>query len=242
MDYPINFTNKTQELLNAVGYTFNNPVFMYEALTHSSFSNEQKSRHKEFPCNERLEFLGDSVLSFVVSDYIFNGIGRYQEGDLTKIRSAAVCEEACYEYAKKFELGKYMLLGKGEENAGGRDRRSILADAFEAFLAAIFLDGGIEPAREFLLPYIKKNVNRIISNGNLRYYKTLLQQFVQQNKGDILEYLLISESGPDHNKIFEVEVSVNNNAIGKGRGSSKREAEQFAARAALELFGQAPNE
>lgn len=242
MEYPVNFTNKTQELQNTVGYTFKNPVYMYEALTHSSFSNEQKSKRKDYPCNERLEFLGDSVLSFVVSDYIFNGIGRYQEGDLTKIRSGVVCEDACYEYAKKFDLGKYMLFGKGEENAGGRDRKSILADAFEAFLAAIFMDGGIEPAREFLLPYIKKSVNRIISNGNLRDYKTLLQQFVQQNKGDILEYHLIKESGPDHNKVFEVEVSVNTNVIGKGKGSSKREAEQVAARAALELFGQAPNE
>ncbi|MBE6687688.1 MAG: ribonuclease III [Ruminococcaceae bacterium] len=242
MEYPVSFTQKTQELQNAVGYTFKNPVYMYEALTHSSFSNEQKSRHKDYPCNERLEFLGDSVLSFVVSDYIFNGIGRYQEGDLTKIRSAAVCEDACFEYAKKFELGKYMLLGKGEENAGGRERKSILADAFEAFLAAVFMDGGIEPAREFLLPYIKKSVNRIISNGNLRDYKTLLQQFVQQNKGDILEYRPIGESGPDHNKVFEVEVSVNNNVIGKGKGSSKREAEQSAARAALELFGQATND
>ncbi len=242
MDYPINFKQKATELQSAIGYTFENPTYLYEALTHSSFSNEQKSRHKDYPCNERLEFLGDSVLSFVVSDYIFSGIGRYQEGDLTKIRSAAVCEDACCEYAKKIELGKYMLFGKGEENAGGRGRKSILADAFEAFLAAIFLDGGIEPAREFLLPYIKKNVNRIIARGNLRDYKTLLQQFVQQNKGDILEYHQVSESGPDHNKVFEVEVSVNNNVIGKGKGSSKREAEQYAAHAALELFGQVPNE
>ncbi len=242
MEYPINFTQKTAQLQNTVGYTFKNPIYMYEALTHSSFSNEQKSRHHDYPCNERLEFLGDSVLSFVVSDYIFNGIGRYQEGDLTKIRSGAVCEDACFEYAKKIELGKYMLLGKGEENAGGRERKSILADAFEAFLAAIFLDGGIEPARDFVLPYIKKSVNRIISNGNLRDYKTLLQQFVQQNKGDILEYHPAGEKGPDHNKVFFVEVSVNNNVIGKGKGNSKREAEQAAAKAALELFGQAPNE
>lgn len=242
MDYPINFKQKTLELQNDVGYTFENPMYLYEALTHSSYSNEQKSRHKDYPCNERLEFLGDSVLSFVVSDYIFNGIGKYQEGDLTKIRSGAVCEDACCEYAKKIGLGKYMLLGRGEENAGGRERKSILADAFEAFLAAMFLDGGIEPTREFLLPYIKKNVNRIIAKGNLRDYKTMLQQFVQQNRGDILEYRQVGESGPDHNKVFEVEVSVNNNVIGKGKGSSKREAEQYAAHAALELFGQAPNE
>ena len=242
MDYPMNFMQRSEELQKSTGYMFNDPVYLYEALTHSSYSNEQKSRHKVFPCNERLEFLGDSVLSFVVSDYIFNGIGRYQEGDLTKIRAAAVCEDACFEYAKKIELGKYMLLGRGEENAGGRERKSILADAFEAFLAAIFMDGGIEPARDFLLPYIRKSVNRIISNGNLRDYKTLLQQFVQQNRGDVLEYHQTGESGPDHNKIFEVEVSANSNVIGKGKGSSKREAEQSAAKAALELFGQTVND
>lgn len=242
MDYPINFVQKTDQLQAAVGYVFKQPEYLYEALTHSSFSNEQKSRHREYPCNERLEFLGDSVLSLVVSDYIFNGIGRYQEGDLTKIRSGTVCEEACFEYAKKIELGKYMLLGKGEESAGGRTRKSILADAFEALIAAIFMDGGIQPARDFLMPYIKKTVNKIIANGNLRDYKTLLQQFVQQNKGDILEYFLIGESGPDHNKVFEVEVKVNENTIGKGKGYSKREAEQMAAKDALELFAQSVNE
>ncbi|MBQ9941087.1 MAG: ribonuclease III [Clostridia bacterium] len=242
MSYPVIFVQKAEELQKNIGYTFNTPEYLYEALTHSSYTNELKSKHKVFPCNERLEFLGDSVLSFVVSDYIFNGIGRYQEGDLTKIRSAAVCEDACYQYAKKLELGKYLLLGKGEENAGGRGRKSILADAFEAVLAAIFMDSGVDSARNFLLPYIKKSVNRIISNGNLRDYKTLLQQFIQQNKGDILEYHQVGESGPDHNKIFEVDVRVNSNVIGKGKGSSKREAEQAAAKSALELFGQSVNE
>ena len=226
------------ELEGKLGYTFKDTTLIETALTHSSYANEVKAVNKDVRCNERLEFLGDSVLSLVASVYLFTGNRHLHEGDLTKIRAGVVCENALYDYASEFGLGKYLLLGHGEENTGGRTRKSILADATEAVIAAIYLDGGFEAARAFILPYIIKAADVLIGSGSTEDYKTQLQKFVQQGKGDILEYTVTGESGPSHNRTFEMQVTLNNNVIGRGSGSSKREAEQIAAKEALKLFGE----
>ena len=222
------------ELENKIGYTFNNSALLKEALTHSSYANEHKSRHIKY--NERLEFLGDAVLSIVVSDYIFKHCPELPEGELTKLRASLVCEKTLFEFAKKIELGNYLVLSKGERNNGGAERPSILSDAFEALIAAIYIDGGIEPVSKhilnFVIPAIKNSKKKIVKD-----YKTTLQEIVQKNPGEKLEYVLVEESGPDHNKHFVVEVHLNSNSIGKGGGRSKKEAEQQAAREALELMG-----
>ncbi len=222
------------DLQNKIGYQFKNPALLNEALTHSSYANEHKSQHIKY--NERLEFLGDSVLSIVVSDYIYKNCPELPEGELTKLRASLVCEKSLYEFAKKIDLGKYLILSKGERNNGGADRPSILSDAFEALIAAIYIDGGIEPASKhilnFVIPAIKNSKKKKIND-----YKTTLQEIIQKNPGEKLEYVLVKESGPDHNKHFVVEVHLNSNVIGKGGGRSKKEAEQQAAREALELMG-----
>lgn len=222
------------DLQNKIGYQFKNPALLNEALTHSSYANEHKSQHIKY--NERLEFLGDSVLSIVVSDYIYKNCPELPEGELTKLRASLVCEKSLYEFAKKIDLGKCLILGKGERNNGGADRPSILSDAFEALIAAIYIDGGIEPASKhilnFVIPAIKNSKKKKIND-----YKTTLQEIIQKNPGEKLEYVLVKESGPDHNKHFVVEVHLNSNVIGKGGGRSKKEAEQQAAREALELMG-----
>ena len=222
------------DLQNKIGYQFKNPALLNEALTHSSYANEHKSQHIKY--NERLEFLGDSVLSIVVSDYIYKNCPELPEGELTKLRATLVCEKSLYEFAKKIDLGKYLILSKGERNNGGADRPSILSDAFEALIAAIYIDGGIAPASKhilnFVIPAIKNSKKKKIND-----YKTTLQEIIQKNPGEKLEYVLVKESGPDHNKHFFVEVHLNSNVIGKGGGKSKKEAEQQAAREALELMG-----
>lgn len=222
------------DLQNKIGYQFKNPALLNEALTHSSYANEHKSQHIKY--NERLEFLGDSVLSIVVSDYIYKNCPELPEGELTKLRASLVCEKSLYEFAKKIDLGKYLILSKGERNNGGTDRPSILSDAFEALIAAIYIDGGIAPASKhilnFVIPAIKNSKKKKIND-----YKTTLQEIIQKNPGEKLEYVLVRESGPDHNKHFFVEVHLNSNVIGKGGGKSKKEAEQQAAREALELMG-----
>lgn len=222
------------DLQNKIGYQFKNPALLNEALTHSSYANEHKSQHIKY--NERLEFLGDSVLSIVVSDYIYKNCPELPEGELTKLRASLVCEKSLYEFAKKIDLGKYLILSKGERNNGGADRPSILSDAFEALIAAIYIDGGIEPVSKhilnFVIPAIKNSKKKKIND-----YKTTLQEIIQKNPGEKLEYVLVKESGPDHNKHFVVEVHLNSNVIGKGGGRSKKEAEQQAAREALELMG-----
>ena len=222
------------DLQNKIGYQFKNPALLNEALTHSSYANEHKTQHIKY--NERLEFLGDSVLSIVVSDYIYKNCPELPEGELTKLRASLVCEKSLYEFAKKIDLGKYLILSKGERNNGGADRPSILSDAFEALIAAIYIDGEITPASKhilnFVIPAIKNSKKKKIND-----YKTTLQEIIQKNPGEKLEYVLVKESGPDHNKHFVVEVHLNSNVIGKGGGRSKKEAEQQAAREALELMG-----
>lgn len=224
-------------LEETIDYTFNDKSLLENALTHSSYANELKAKGECIMYNERLEFLGDSVLSLIASVYLYKGNSTLFEGDLTKIRAGIVCENALYEYACKIKLGDYLRLGHGEEVTGGRTRKSILSDAFEALLAAIYLDSGFTSARKFVLPFLTNAAERLIKSGGGEDYKTLLQKFVQQNRGDILEYIMVGESGPSHSKMFDYHVLLNNNVIGKGSGKSKRDAEQAAAREALILFG-----
>lgn len=216
-------------------YNFKNKGLLSEALSHSSFANENK---RKMNSNERLEFLGDSVLSIVVSDYLFEHYRHLPEGELTKIRASLVCEGSLFEFAKEIHLGDYIKLGKGEEITGGRERPSILADAFEAVIAAIYLDGGMEAARKHIMRFIPKSIH---SNGDVGFndYKTILQEIIQKNPEEKVIYHLEDESGPDHAKVFTVCVMLNSNVIGKGQGKSKKQAEQQAAKAALELMGYA---
>lgn len=215
-------------LEKAIGYTFKEPQLLQTALTHTSFANEAKGRVYN---NERLEFLGDSVLSVVVADYLFHLGDRLPEGELTRKRASLVCEPALSGFANRIQLGGHLRLGKGEEMSGGRQRASILSDAFEAVIAAIYLDGGMEAARRFILPFIAQG------SGAEDDYKTRLQEVVQQNPEERLRYVVTKEDGPDHNKSFTVEVHLNSNCIGAGSGHSKKVAEQHAAREALVLMG-----
>lgn len=224
-------------LQERIGYKFNNTEFLHTALTHSSYANE--NRAKKLKDNERLEFLGDSVLGLISAELLFMKYKHLPEGGLTKIRAAVVCEEALAGYSKEFALGDAILLGCGEERTGGRDRASILADGFEALLAAIFLDGGLDEARKFALPFIEREIEKSLSKFGRHDYKTMLQEIVQQNPGEQLKYLFVGAKGPDHDRIFEVDVYINSNKIGSGSGKSKKEAEQAAAEQALKLMGQA---
>ena len=196
----------------------------------------QMKKEKGRNSNERLEFLGDSVLSIVVSQYLFEHFTHLPEGELTKIRASLVCEKSLYEFAKQIDLGEHILLGKGEENTGGRERVSILADAFEAVIAAVFLDGGLEAAKRHILKFIPKDIDdrKPVSFSD---HKTILQEIIQKNPEEKVEYKLVGQSGPDHNKAFKVQVRLNSNVIGTGIGRSKKEAEQMAAKEALELMG-----
>ena len=225
-----------ESLEQSIGYSFKNKTLVKKALTHSSYTNEVKHREK-LPSNERLEFLGDSVLSLIVSDFIYKNYTQFDEGVLTRVRASVVCEGSLFDFASELELGSYMYLGHGELLSQGRKRRSILADAFEALLAAIYLDGGIERAKKFLLPKIKQAVDKAATGLN-EDYKSLLQKIVQQTPEEYLEYTLVSEEGPPHDRFFTFSVFLNSNLLGTGRGRSKREAEQLAAREALILFGE----
>lgn len=223
--------NNIKELQEKLGYTFNDEAVLIRALSHSSYVNEN---HSAGDSNERLEFLGDSVLGLITAENFFKNYKKLPEGELTKLRAATVCEKSLAGFARQLELGKYLFLGKGEILTGGRERPSIQADAFEAIIAAIYLDGGMEAARNFVLKYIEEAIRQ---QQSIRDYKTMLQEVVQRNPGEIIEYVLTGETGPDHDKRFEVEVHLNSNVIGRGIGKSKKKAEQEAAREALELMG-----
>ncbi len=221
------------EFEKKIGYTFKNKELLHEALSHSSYANEVKrGRHS----NERLEFLGDSVLSIVVSKHLFTHFKHLPEGELTKIRASLVCEKALFEFSKNIDLGKHILLGKGEENSGGRERPSIVSDAFEAVIAAVFLDGGMEAAEKYVLSFIPKNIEATGSKS-LHDYKTMLQEIIQKNPEERVEYVLADQTGPDHDRKFVVQVRLNSNVIGTGEGHSKKQAEQAAACEALRLMG-----
>lgn len=220
-----------------IGYIFKNKEYIQTALTHSSFSNENKHKDKKAVDNERLEFLGDSVLSIITSEYLFSLNSSFNEGDLTKTRAAVVCENSLYEIAGKISLGDYILLGRGEVLTHGRGRKSIVADAFEALLAALYLDGGMKTVKKFLLPFIVEATEQTMKTGN-GDYKSTLQRIVQQTPEEILEYKQISESGPPHDRRFTFQVYLNSNLLGEGSGRSKRAAEQEAAKEALKLLGE----
>lgn len=226
-----------QSFESKIGYVFSDKKLLVRALTHSSYANEEKTKGITVHCNERMEFLGDSVLSLVVSTYLFENFPNLSEGEMSKLRAYAVCEKALAEYAARIDLGNYLRLGRGEDNPNGRHKPSITSDAFEAVIAAIYLDSrSIKKAEKFVLPYAIEKIEEYDSVHMGTDYKTLLQQIVQQEKGEILEYVLISESGPSHNKSFVIEARLNSNIIGKGNGRSKRDAEQMAAKQALTLF------
>lgn len=223
---------KLEKLQQSVGYKFKDERLLQRALTHTSYANECNEGHNK--SNERLEFLGDSVLGIITAEHFYLNFKDLPEGELTKLRAATVCENSLSSFARQLGLGEYLLLGKGEMCTGGSDRPSILADAFEALIAAIYLDGGIEEAKKFVLKYVDKAVEE---HRGFKDYKTVLQEVIQKNPGEVIEYVLVKESGPDHNKRFEVEVHLNSNVIGKGIGTSKKKAEQLAAKEALELMG-----
>ncbi len=229
---------KTEDLQAVIGYRFRKNELLQTALTHSSYSNELRAKKISVSCNERLEFLGDSVLSIIVSEYLFKENRYLPEGDLTKLRKELVCGKTLSDFAKEIGLGDYLLLGNGEEKNGGRRNDKILENAFEALLAAIYLDAGDagkSTVTAFLMPKVKVKLGEI---GHGSDFKTELQQFVQQTEGDYLEYEVVGETGPDHNKTYTVVARLNSNVIGTGKGKTKKEAEQNAAREALILFGE----
>ena len=224
-----------QNLEKRLNYKFKDLNLLKTALSHSSYANEMKNGCSS---NERLEFLGDSVLSIIVSDYIFNKFPDMPEGELTRLRASLVCEKALCSFSRELEIGKHLLLGRGEDKCGGRERDSILADAFEAILAAIYIDGGMQNAKKLALNFVLRELKHSHQDESFKDYKTLLQEIIQRNPEESVSYFLTAESGPDHDKIFEVEVRLNSNVIGKGSGKNKKQAEQMAAKQALELMGE----
>ena len=221
-----------KDLETAIGYRFRNITLLQNALTHSSYANERW--HNSLMSNERLEFLGDSILGMCVAEYLYQSFPDRPEGELTRMRADMVCEKTLAAVAERIGLGTHLLLGNGEEQGGGRTRHSILADAVESVIAATFLDGGMEAAKQFVVRFILVEVP--VTKLHNVDYKTALQELVQQKKNQVLTYTLIGESGPDHDKRFEVEVRLNGSVIGIGSGSSKKRAEQDAARAAMEAL------
>ena len=215
----------SHQLETIIGYKFKNPELLEIALTHTSYANESRTPVKH---NERLEFLGDSVLQIVSADYLFHAYADRPEGDLTRIRASLVSESALFQFAQEIDLGEYLRLGRGEERCGGRTRPSVVSDAFEAVIAALYLDGGMEVARKFILPFITEGKTAEDD------YKTRLQEVVQQDPSAVLKYEVTGETGPDHNKQFTVCVWRNGELLAEGRGRSKKAAEQHAAKVALE--------
>lgn len=224
------------ELQNRMGYTFRDDHLLRHALAHSSYANEHRG---EVPgSNERLEFLGDSVLGVITAEYLYSHFRSLPEGNLTKMRAALVCENSLFQFAKELDLGSFLLLGHGEERSGSRSRPSIVSDAFEAVLAAVYLDGGFEAAKNYVLPFLIKGAKELHTGTRDHDYKTTLQEIAQQNPGELIHYEMIDSTGPDHAKIFEVHCYLNSNLLGKGKGRSKKEAEQMAAKEALKLMGE----
>ena len=215
-----------------IGHKFKNTMLLETALTHSSYANEARKES-----NERLEFLGDSVLSIIVSDYLFGRLTGVAEGTLSKYRASLVCEQSLYEISKQISLSELIFLGKGEEMTGGRKRPSIVSDAFEAVIAAIYLDGGLETTREWVLNLMKNSIEETVAGHRSNDYKTMLQEVFQKGNTGKVTYRTIAEKGMDHNKTFEVEVLVDGEPRGRGEGLSKKEAEQNAAHKLLDSLG-----
>jgi len=220
------------ELEEKIGYKFKKREYLRRAMTHSSYSGGKNNGS-----NERLEFLGDSVLQITVSQYLFANMTTVPEGGLTKLRASIVCENSLYNFANRIELGKYILLGKGEEMTGGRTRRSILADAFEAMIAAVYLDGGMDAAMAMIMRFVPSIEALKSGKVKLGDYKTVLQEIIQKNPEEKISYEVIESSGEQHKKHFTAQVLLNGQVIGKGSGLSKKEAEQEAAKEAVSLMG-----
>ncbi len=219
-----------KQLQEAIGYSFDNVTLLQNALTHSSYANERW--HDGLRSNERLEFLGDSILGMVVADHLYRTFPDRPEGELTRMRADMVCETSLAAIAQQLQLGKHLLMGHGEQQNNGRKRASILADAVESIIAAMYLDGGMQAAEPFIRRFVLCNVPvRKLHNAD---YKTALQELVQRKKDQVISYTLIGESGPDHDKQFTVQVALNGTAVGTGSGTSKKRAEQDAAHAAIE--------
>ena len=237
----VSFSADTEALEKRIGHAFVDRQLLREALTHSTFAHEMKQKRKEpYVCNERLEFLGDAVLSLLVGDYLYRAYPGAAEGELTNYRKYLVCREALASYSEKLSLGRYLYLGRGEEKLGGRMSPSILENAFEALTAAVYLDeenegrDGRIAVGSYFLPLAKERLESYGRIETIQDYKTLLQEIVQRAKEDTLTYRTVSESGPDHRKVFSVEALLNGSiVIGRGSGKTKREAEQIAAKQAI---------
>lgn len=223
-----------QENLN---YKFKNIELLETALTHSSYANEHNMKITEN--NERLEFLGDAIVSLIVSQYLYKKYPYYPEGELTKIRAKVVCESSLAYIAEKINLGQYLLLGKGEEATGGRTRESILGDASESLVGAVYMDSDFDATKRFLLDKFENDLVHAVAKGSLFIdYKTDLQENLQRRKRSRIEYSVSKEEGPDHNKVFHIDVLIDNEVVGQGSGRNKKEAEQMAAKEALLVLGQ----
>lgn len=226
---------KLEELEKKINYTFKKKYLLSRALTHSSYANQKGLSYIEH--NERLEFLGDSVLSLAVSEHIFKKYKNRQEGKLTKMRAGVVCEASLYMRAQALGLGEYMLIGRGEEITGGRRRISILADACEALIAAIYIDGGFDCAKKFIISQLEDSIAQTVKGSDIDDFKSRLQEYLQKDQEATIRYEVIGEEGPPHNRTFHVRVSINGGMTGEGWGKSKKKAEQEAARGVLQKLG-----
>jgi len=236
----IDDSDMLEKLIEGLGISWNNPEHLVLALTHSSYAHENKNLNLSH--NQRLEFLGDAVLELAVSDYLFKNYPSFPEGALTKIRAGIVCEPSLFIIAREMKLGEYILMGKGEERCGGRKRPSILADAMEALIGAIYVDQGMEKAFDFIMERLKPVIDEVLKNGGLnKDYKTQLQELVQRKSENPLFYEIIEEYGPDHSKTFVAAVNCQGKTWGSGSGRTKKEAEQAAARDALEKMEAQPD-
>lgn len=223
--------NKLSELQSQIGYEFENLDLLKNALTHTSYANEHKKKMVKH--NERLEFLGDSVLSLIITTYLFKNLSNITEGELSRIRSTIVCENSLKISGDEFNLSQYIYMGKGEEQTGGRGRSSIVSDAMEALIASIYLDSGYDSAQEFVLRQMGDIIKNAIQGKLFKDYKTQYQEVIQKKSNAKIEYVVISEEGPDHQKTFTVSLLLNDNLISTGKGRSKKVAEQKAAEIAL---------
>lgn len=224
-----------QTLEARLKYKFNNVELLKNALVHSSYANEVRGNTHS---NERLEFLGDSVLSIIVADHIYHNYPTLPEGELTRMRASLVCEKTLCAFSRELGIGEYLSLGRGEDKNGGRERDSILADAFEAVLAAIYLDGGMVAAKNHIMNTVLRDLEHHSDEDSFKDFKTTLQEIIQRNPEESVSYTLLDETGPDHDKQFTVAVKLNSNIIGTGVGKSKKQAEQMAAHQALKLMGE----
>ena len=220
-----------EKLEEKINYSFKNRALLEEALTHSSYANDNQLKIN----NERMEFLGDAVLSLVSAQFLYEKFPDLPEGDLSKIRSSLVCTRSLSDFAREIDLGRYLKLGRGEMKTGGSNRDSNLENAFEALIAAVYLDGGMEQAKKHILHFLDREIDT--SHIGVKDYKTTLQEIIQKNKDETLNYVIVREDGPAHDRVFEAQVLVNSNVVGVGVGRSKKQAEQEAAREALELMG-----